>query len=343
MASTQLTHDILVTLWNEASSQVTDFARTIKMSRTHYNMLNIDGQSYFRQRARELLFTDAGFFADASNPNRVYLGNSADIEAETFGTINWPIDSDYQSSSQALSTTTWTSMPSPTKARSHNGRATVTAAVANDTTSDEDHVTVATNEETLFENKYGDMRPPTNGFPRFRKAEATEIREKNPGINEKEISNIIGNMWKGMSVQEQAPWMLEARAESNRFKTAYPDYYRDRLAVGKRPSGIKKTHSRQRSAAKPQPSAEQHQPQLLPASPAIQSFDQSAGVPPNDALMSSIENFQYDLDPDMEQRIQELFPVTKEQSTSLAANPEASGTGFIDPRLLVIPSPGPWA
>ncbi|KAI0203394.1 hypothetical protein F4808DRAFT_458158 [Astrocystis sublimbata] len=88
MAEYVATSEMVSGMWSDAALQVTPFVRTIKLSRTNHTFLGPGGQESFLQFASTLLSGEANFFADASNPERLYLGRPEDIERETQGIIS---------------------------------------------------------------------------------------------------------------------------------------------------------------------------------------------------------------------------------------------------------------
>ncbi|KAI1120589.1 hypothetical protein F5Y10DRAFT_289533 [Nemania abortiva] len=73
--------------WREASTQLTGFVKTVKLTVTSFNALGPDGEAYFKQQAILHLMGPSEFVYDESSRTRVYFGNPIDIEEETGGFI----------------------------------------------------------------------------------------------------------------------------------------------------------------------------------------------------------------------------------------------------------------
>ncbi|KAI0448930.1 hypothetical protein F5B21DRAFT_509669 [Xylaria acuta] len=226
--------------WQEASAQLNGFIRTIKLTRTTFDTLGPDGKAYFQHHATILLAIHTDFFADASNPNRIYLGNPTEIEQETRGKITWfygiqlPII-------QPGTLIDFHSEPPHDNNNDHNDGHDGDY----DNDNDEDEV------EDKFIIKYNGTKPPPNAFLRFRTAQIPILRRDNPRMHETAISGVTKGMWNDMSDDEQAPWYALARSAQEDFKKSYPDYYKDRLAYSKSKRGQKTRRVRQRRVESP--------------------------------------------------------------------------------------------
>ncbi|KAI8946518.1 hypothetical protein F4801DRAFT_596415 [Xylaria longipes] len=198
--------------WQEASAQLNGFIRTIKLTRTTFDALRPDGKTYFQHHATTLLATHTDFVADASNPNRIYLGNPAEIERETRGRIaRLPVYSPHGNT--------------PHHNTPHHNN--------NDDGGDHDNDDDGDEVQDGFTLKYNGAKPPPNAFLRFRTAQIPVLRRDNPRMHETAISGVTKDMWHGMSDDEKAPWYDLARDALADFRVTYPHYYKDRLARSK--------------------------------------------------------------------------------------------------------------
>ncbi|KAI0431817.1 hypothetical protein F5Y09DRAFT_354608 [Xylaria sp. FL1042] len=89
-------------------------------------------------------------------------------------------------------------------------------------------------------------RPP-NAFILFRRAHWREVKEREgDGIQNWQISTKLGEMWHGMSEEEQQPWRDQQQVAADEHKRLYPDYkYKPRKKGTKKTKGkkVKKSHS----------------------------------------------------------------------------------------------------
>ncbi|KAJ1675125.1 hypothetical protein EV182_001888, partial [Spiromyces aspiralis] len=77
-------------------------------------------------------------------------------------------------------------------------------------------------------------RPP-NAFILYRKAKQAEVIQQNPGVSNKEVSCIIGNMWKNEEPAVVAKFRKQAEIEKQLHKERHPNYkYQPRKPKSKR-------------------------------------------------------------------------------------------------------------
>ncbi|KAJ2799681.1 hypothetical protein H4R20_004340 [Coemansia guatemalensis] len=77
-------------------------------------------------------------------------------------------------------------------------------------------------------------RPP-NAFILYRKAKQAEVIRDNPGVSNKDVSCIIGHMWKGEGPAVQDKYREQAELEKKKHKEMHPNYkYQPRKPKNKR-------------------------------------------------------------------------------------------------------------
>ncbi|KAJ2083895.1 hypothetical protein H4R24_000425 [Coemansia sp. RSA 988] len=76
---------------------------------------------------------------------------------------------------------------------------------------------------------------PANAFILYRKAKQAEVIRDNPGVSNKDVSCIIGNMWKSEDPAVQDKFREQAELEKKRHKEMHPNYkYQPRKPKNKR-------------------------------------------------------------------------------------------------------------
>ncbi|KAJ1918573.1 hypothetical protein H4219_002510 [Mycoemilia scoparia] len=76
---------------------------------------------------------------------------------------------------------------------------------------------------------------PANAFILYRKAKQAEVIQTNPGVSNKEVSVIIGNMWRNESPEVTQKYRDMAEVEKQRHKELHPNYkYQPRKPKAKR-------------------------------------------------------------------------------------------------------------
>ncbi|PIA15143.1 sequence-specific DNA-binding high mobility group box protein mat-Mc, partial [Coemansia reversa NRRL 1564] len=66
-------------------------------------------------------------------------------------------------------------------------------------------------------------RPP-NAFILYRKAKQAEVIRDNPGVSNKDVSCIIGHMWKNEDPAVQDKYREQAELEKKKHKEMHPNY-----------------------------------------------------------------------------------------------------------------------
>ncbi|KAI0097026.1 hypothetical protein GGR51DRAFT_578509 [Nemania sp. FL0031] len=211
--------------WNEASTQLTGFVKTIKMTVLAFNTLGPDGEAYFKEQAGLLSICFPDFIIDESNQCRIYFGNPIDIQQETNGVI-------YHAGGMGL----------PVLRPGYNPERSTNLQRASDAgqyftmnngmkpVGDPEEHTHARKGKGKAIDKTEVVKQPPNGFVRFRSFYAENLRKQNPEMHQSTISGLAKDKWNGMPAEEQEPWLTEARAEMEQFKAKYPGYFKERAA-----------------------------------------------------------------------------------------------------------------
>lgn len=94
----------------------------------------------------------------------------------------------------------------------------------------------------------GYTKRPPNAFILFRNEVFKKVKLDNPNNSSRELSKIIGDMWKQMSKENKLPYHLKANEMSSRYSRIYPRYkYKKVLSNLKKREYYKKEESNNNS------------------------------------------------------------------------------------------------
>jgi hypothetical protein len=65
---------------------------------------------------------------------------------------------------------------------------------------------------------------PMSAFLMFAQTRRTELRRKNPGSKNTEVSQILGEMWRNMSSEERLPFVDKEESERAAYKTKFAEW-----------------------------------------------------------------------------------------------------------------------
>ncbi|KAI0097027.1 hypothetical protein GGR51DRAFT_578512 [Nemania sp. FL0031] len=238
---------ILASQWASASVQLTDFVKTIKLSMMAFNRLGLDGEDYFKRQATLMLMKPAEFIYDESNPNRVYFGNPDDVQKETNGflylypAMRLPVLRPGRGDHHSFDATFGASrndIPNHTMVLGHAGEYGNQPGQPRQSFHvfgcDPTQLQLASSHNTDQKVKKpinsGVVKQPPNGYLRFRTYYSEELRRENPGMHQRIVSGKAKNKWRGMTLEEQEPWLTAARKEMEGFKAQHPNFFKERAA-----------------------------------------------------------------------------------------------------------------
>ncbi|KAH6651812.1 high mobility group box domain-containing protein, partial [Truncatella angustata] len=65
---------------------------------------------------------------------------------------------------------------------------------------------------------------PQNAFILYRSAMCKEVKAKNPGVENKELSKLLGTMWRELPAPEKLVWKRRQEQARKEHETLYPGY-----------------------------------------------------------------------------------------------------------------------